>query len=216
FMPKPASAIPLRLGGSARCIRDRAETERAIAAALLGGEPAAASQGGGIYSYEAEHGVIQFRSGGSFYGTRLDLPVEDIEGFAEEFCRRFGYEAPLCQMENGRGVASAIQLAGEVSVANCGVEMHFEGGRLTSVSGAHVSMEGAVPEPGARMTCVTALMKFLDHRNASGAVCSEVRDVRCVYQLRGASTPRLLPVWEIRTDTYTYYVDCETGEVTGR
>ncbi len=47
-----------------------AETERAIAAALLGGEPAAASQGGGIYSYEAEHGVIQFRSGGSFYGTR--------------------------------------------------------------------------------------------------------------------------------------------------
>ncbi|MCI9432202.1 MAG: hypothetical protein HFF70_07210 [Oscillospiraceae bacterium] len=193
-----------------------AETERAIAAALLGGEPAAASQGGGIYSYEAEHGVIQFRSGGSFYGTRLDLPVEDIEGFAEEFCRRFGYEAPLCQMENGRGVASAIQLAGEVSVANCGVEMHFEGGRLTSVSGAHVSMEGAVPEPGARMTCVTALMKFLDHRNASGAVCSEVRDVRCVYQLRGASTPRLLPVWEIRTDTYTYYVDCETGEVTGR
>ena len=60
-----------------------AETERAIAAALLGGEPAAASQGGGIYSYEAEHGVIQFRSGGSFYGTRLDLPVEDIEGFAE-------------------------------------------------------------------------------------------------------------------------------------
>ena len=110
----------------------------------------------------------------------------------------------------------AGQLAGEVSVANCGVEMHFEGGRLTSVSGAHVSMEGAVPEPGARMTCVTALMKFLDHRNASGAVCSEVRDVQCVYQLRGASTPRLRPVWEIRTDTYTYYVDCETGEVTGR
>ena len=148
--------------------------------------------------------------------ARLDLPVEDIEGFAEEFCRRFGYEAPLCQLENGRGIASAVQLAGEVSVANCGVEMHFEGGRLTSVSGAHVSMEGAVPEPGARMTCVTALMKFLDHRNASGAVCSEVRDVQCVYQLRGASTPRLRPVWEIRTDTYTYYVDCETGEVTGR
>ena len=45
--------------------------------------------------------------------ARLDLPVEDIEGFAEEFCRRFGYEAPLCQMENGRGMASAVQLAGE-------------------------------------------------------------------------------------------------------
>lgn len=193
-----------------------AETERAIAAALLGGEPAAASQGGGIYSYEAQHGVIQFRSGGSFYGTRLDLPVEDIETFAADFCRRFGYEPPLCQLEDGSGIAAAGHLAGDVSIANCGVEMRFEGGRLVSVSGAHVSMEGAVPEAGARMTCVTALTKFLDYRNASGVVCSEVLDARCVYQLRGASSPRLLPVWEIRTDTYTYYVDCETGEVSGR
>ena len=49
----------------------QAETERAIAAALLGGEALATSQGGGIYSYEAHDSTIQFRAGGSFYGRPL-------------------------------------------------------------------------------------------------------------------------------------------------
>ena len=69
----------------------QAETERAIASALLGGDAVSTSQGGGIYSYEAEHGVIQFRAGGSFYGSRLDVPVEDPEEFSRKFCKRFGY-----------------------------------------------------------------------------------------------------------------------------
>ncbi len=52
----------------------QAETERAIAAALLGGEALATSQGGGIYSYEAHDSTIQFRAGGSFYGSRWRMP----------------------------------------------------------------------------------------------------------------------------------------------
>ena len=47
----------------------RSETERAIASWLLGSDAASASQGGGIYSYEGDHGTIQFRAGGSFDGS---------------------------------------------------------------------------------------------------------------------------------------------------
>lgn len=194
----------------------KAATEQEIASALLGGEAVSTSQGGGIYSYEADCGTIQFRAGGSFYGTRLNLPVEDIKKFAGDFCRRFGYEEPTLQLEDGVSSATAGQMVSGVSVANCGVELYFEDGMLTSVTGAHVSLEDAGMEPGERMTCVTALVKFLDYRNASGIVCSEVIDAQCVYQLQGASAPRLLPAWEIETDTYTYYVDCETGEVSGQ
>ncbi len=194
----------------------QAETEQAIASTLLGGGAVSTSQGGGIYSYEAGGGTIQFRAGGSFYGARLNLPVEDIEAFAGEFCRRFSYETPRLQVEDGTGSVYAGQLVNGVRVTNCGVEMFFEQGRLTSVTGAHVGLEGAAVEEGAQMTCVTALMKFLDYRNASGVVCSEVVDARCVYQLQGAAQPRLLPSWEIETDTYTYYVDGRTGEVSGR
>ena len=70
-------------------------------------------------------------------------------------------------------------------------------------------------EAGPGMTCVTALVRFLDYRNASGVVCSEIRNVRCVYELQStASSLRLLPAWRIETDTYTYFVDCSSGEVT--
>lgn len=194
----------------------RAETERSIASALLGGEAVPSSQGGGIYSYETDQGSIQFRAGGSFYGSGLRLPVGDIGRFARSFCAAFGYGEPELQLEDGDGRAAAAQRAGGVSVANCGVELYFENGLLVSVTGAHVSLEAAAPEPGGRMDCVTALLKFLDHRNAAGVVCSEVADARCVYQLQGASAPRLLPAWEIQTDTGAYYVDCGTGEVYGK
>jgi hypothetical protein len=191
----------------------RAETEQVIASALLGGEAASTSQGGGIYSYEASNGTIQFRAGGSFYGIHLDVPAADPAGFARTFCTRFGYETPRLQLTDGSGSAAASQLLGGVSVVGCGVELYFEEGRLVSVTGAHVSLEDAAMEGGERMTCVTALMKFLDFRNASGVVCSAVTGARCVYQLQNAAAPRLLPAWEISTDTYTYYVDCETGEI---
>ena len=192
----------------------QADTERSIASDLLGGETLFTSQGGGIYNYECQERTIQFRAGGSFYGSRLDRPVEDVSAFARSFCERFGYEEPVLRLdEGGSGSAIAGQLAGGVPVTNCAVEMYFEEGKLVSVTGAHVSLQDAVDGPGAGMTCVTALIRFLDFRNTSGVVCSQVSGVRCVYQLQSVSAPRLLPVWEIETDTYTYYVDCETGEV---
>ena len=194
----------------------RAETERAIAAWLLGGDVEAASQGGGIYSYEGERGSIQFRAGGSFDGSRLTLPVDDITEFCQQFCRQFGYEDLQLQIQHGTGSASAAQQLTGVPIAGCTLSLRFEHGTLTAVSGSHVNLEDAVPEPAERMTCVTALVRFLDYRNASGAVCSEVRDIHCVYQLLGAASPRLVPVWQIDTDTNTYYVDCLTGEITGK
>lgn len=191
----------------------RAETELAIASALLGGEALSTSQGGGIYSYEANERTIQFRAGGSFYGSRLGLPVDDPAEFASAFCSRFGYEEPRLQIDGGTGSAVAGQLARDVPVINCAVELYFEDGQLASVTGAHVDLQDASPQPGKSMSCLTALLRFLDFRNTSGVVCSEITGVRCVYQLQSASTPRLLPVWEIATDTYTYYVDCATGDV---
>lgn len=195
----------------------QAETEQAIASALLGGNAVSTtSQGGGIYSYEAEQGAIQFRAGGSFYGSHLELPVQDLEAFSRDFCARFGYEEPQILQEGGAGSAVAAQWVDGVPVANCGVELYFEHGMLTSVTGAHVSLEKASAEPGEQMNCVTALLRFLDYRNTSGVVCSEVTGVQCVYQLQGGGALRLLPAWEIQTDTHTYYVDCETGEVYGK
>lgn len=194
----------------------RAETEQAIASALLGGDAAASSQGGGIYSYETGCGSIQFRSGGSFYGSRLTVPAEDPQDFARSFCGRFNYEEPRFQLEDGSGTVTAGQKVGGVEVDGSGIVLTFSDYTLTAVTGSHVSLDAASAEGGAQMTCVTALARFLDYRNASGAVCSEVRRVSCVYRLLSTPNPRLTPVWQIETDTNTYYVDCETGETAGK
>lgn len=190
------------------------ESERSIAAFLLGGDAVSASQGGGIYSYEAEAGAIQFRAGGSFDGSRLTLQVDDITDFSRQFCRQFGYEDAAFQIKNRSGTVTAVQQMAGVPIAGCNVTLHFDSGVLTAVSGAHVSLEDASAEAGGRMSCITALVRFLDHRSASGIVCSKVTGVSCVYELQGGGALRLLPKWQVETDTYTYFVDCTTGEVT--
>ncbi len=198
-------------------IARRADMEQEIASYLLGGETKASSQGGGIYSYEAASGSIQFRAGGSFYGSRLNVPAEDIEAFCQKFFQQFGYEESEYQVENGSGMVTALQRVAGVDVNGSAVSLSCDEGTLTAVTGSHVSLESASADTGAvGMTCVTALVRFLDYRNASGVVCSEVKDARCVYRLQGAASPQLLPVWQIETDANTYYVDCRTGEVSGK
>ena len=194
-------------------VRD-GETEKAIASFLLGGDAPSSSQGGGILSYEGERGSVQFRAGGSFDGSRLALDVEDPAGFAQRFFQQFGYQDPQILLRGPTGSATATQQVAGVTVYGCGVTLFFEQGTLTAASGAHVSLENALVESGQTMTCVTALVRFLDHRSAAGIVCSRVTGVSCVYRLQtAAAPPRLPPPGNFSTDTTPYFVDCATGEV---
>ena len=190
------------------------EAEQAIASFLLGGAAEPASQGGGIYSYEGDHGAIHFRAGGSFDGSSLTLAVDDITAFCQQFCQQFGYADLQVQIQNRTGSVTAVQQLSGVPISGCGLTLRFERGMLTSVSGAHVNLEDAVAAPAERMTCVTALVRFLDYRTTAGIVCGAVEEIRCVYELHSGPSLRLLPMWRIDTDTYTYFVDCATGEVT--
>ena len=193
----------------------REEAEAAMAGSLLGGTVAAASQGGGIVTYTGEAGTIQFRSGGGFDGAGLTLAVEDAAGFAREFCRSYGYEDVSVQLTGGSGTVTAQQYVAGVPISGCALAMTFEKGTLTAVSGAHISLESAATEESDQLSCVTALVRFLDYRRTAGAVCSRVEAVSCLYQLQSSPTSlRLTPLWRIDTDTYAYYVDCSSGEVT--
>ena len=99
----------------------------------------------------------------------------------------------------------------------CNLKLTFEEGVLVSAAGAHIDLGDAMALGEEHLSCVSALVRFLDYRRNAGVVCSEVREVRCVYQLQSTVTPpRLLPVWEIETDTYTYLVDGITSDVSRR
>lgn len=190
------------------------ETEAAIAAFLLGEEIGVVSMGGGIYSYTAASGTIQFRSGGSFDGRGLSLPVSDAGDFALRFCREFGYEDVSALLSDGSGDVTATQQVAGVPVDGCDVTLSFENNVLVSVFGSHIVLEDAVLEEGGQMTASTALIRFLDYRRATGVVCRQVEGLQCVYELQSSpSSQRLIPVWQVATDTYTYLVDCSSGAV---
>ncbi len=190
------------------------DEERALAAFLLGQEPQVSGQGG-ITTYTTDCGVIQFRAGGRFDGDKLSLPVDDPEGFLQSFCRRFGYSPGDTRLSQDSGTASAVLHASEAPVFGCSVTFTFRSGVLTAAAGTYVSLTDAVTDAGQQLDRVTALVRFLDYRNATGAVCSQVTGLTCVYTLRGASNAaRLLPSWQVRTDTFDCLVDCATGEVT--
>lgn len=187
-------------------------TEADMAAALLGGEAVGASQGGGIYSYTADAGSLQFRAGGSFDSTQLSRPVEDIAAFVRSFCDDFGYQDVDLQLSGVSGTATAIQYVADVPILGCGLTMVFRGGALTQVSGAHITLDNAALSGEEQLTCASALVRFLDYRSAAGIICSQVASVSCIYSLRESSST-LVPVWQVETDTYTYLVDASTGEI---
>lgn len=190
--------------------------EAEIAAFLLGRETEGEAQGGGIYTYAGPHGTVQFRSNGAFDYTPRNQRVNAPLDFCRDFCQRFGYaEAEEITLRGGSGSFSALRSVEGVAVYNASLSFLFEDGLLLSVSGSCLSPAGSAPLPDSRFTVVDALVKFLDYRNASGVVCSAVTGVQPVYELQAtAAQPMSLAAkWQVSTDTYLYYIDCATGEV---
>ena len=191
------------------------EAEQTIAAYLLGSEPTLTDQNGSIHSYTGSSGSIHFRSGGSFDSSELSLPVANVIGFAQDFFRTFGYVQTDEQLSGSSGTVTALRYVDGVPVADCSVSLRFTDGALTAVSGTYISLEDAVAAEGSeQLSCITALIRFLDHRRDSGMISRQVNDIFCIYKLDSTSSVlHLLPIWQIETDTYTYLVDCGDGEI---
>ena len=193
----------------------KTETSSEIAAFLLGEVISEQSEGGGIFSYISRFGTVQFRSGGGFDTVRFVRPIEDADAFVREFCDMFGYADLSGTIAKGNGSVTAVKYIAGVPVYGCTVTLTFEGGYLTGVVGAYVDSDDAETDTREHLSCMSALIRFFDFRREEGVVCSEIKDVQCVYQLQSTGgTPQLQPLWVIETDTYSYLVDGFTGAVT--
>lgn len=191
----------------------KAESEASIATFLLGETAPVFSEGGGIYSYTTNAGTVQFRSGGGFDTVHFSRAVGNAQEFARLFCDKFGYEDIVNDLVDGTGSVTATQYIARVPILDCGITMVFEDHCIVSAAGAHIDLNDAKMERGETLSDVSVLVRFFDYRRQEGVVCSEVSDVRCVYQLHTGNSPRLLPVWIVETDTCRYLVDGISGEV---
>ncbi len=194
--------------------RDTAR-ERALAEAVLGAA-SAVDAGGGLYRYYNPNGTFLFRSNGAFECV-ASMKVEDAAAFCTQICTDFGY----AKMENtldahGSGEVTALRVSESCgAVFNCAVTFTFEKGALTAVNGAYAPDGTAAAAIDRPVSAVSALVKFLDHRNSAGVVCTEVSYMEsgCLLQSGASASLRLVPVWHIATPSGSFYVNRSSGEV---
>ncbi|MDO4812913.1 MAG: hypothetical protein Q3995_05265 [Eubacteriales bacterium] len=196
------------------------DVENAFAEKLLG-QTDVRNVGGGIYVYESKSGSCQFRSNGAIDGT-LNLPVSDPIAFCEDIFRSCAYEMDeasyaqaLAVSSSGSGTISALRKVDGLLVFAAPLSLTFENNILVSVSGIFLS-NVSVLKPAHGIDAISALVRFLDYRNANGLVCTEITCMEYGYLFQDSASvsSRLVPVWHISTGLSDYYVNLETGAVT--
>lgn len=190
------------------------EQEAAMAAALLEEDVPAQHQGGGIYTYTGAKGTLTFRSNGAFDFVPGSTPIPFSDEFCQTFCQRFGYAIDESRMKGSTGTVSALRMVNNTTVCNAALTFLWEDGVLRSLSGTCLSTSESTAAEEKQFSAADALVKFLDYRKLTGAVCSAVTGVERVYYFHTTAQGSSLDArWQVSTDTYAYYVTCATGDV---
>lgn len=197
------------------------EQEKKLSAALLGAEVEESNLGGGLYSYTAPAGTVNFRTGGEVTLRPADSPMwhtDDPAAHAAALVSAMELECRLADnsLVGGNGTVSYLQLLKGTPLFSCEIVFTYKDGCLTGLSGVLLVTEKPETEDGQFLNLPTVLMGFLDEVLSSGEVCSTILSVEPGYLLTQSfsNTVRLQPVWYISTNTADYYADGITGAVT--
>ena len=189
--------------------------EQALAEGIIGSVTSIDS-GGGIYRYYSSDGL---NSGSIEVDGALEAAVsravDDPAEFCADLCVPLGYRTFDVLSDGARTVVTASRFVGELEVCNASLIFTFSGSTLTTVTGTFLPPIDTSESGETALDAVTALVRFLDYRNASGAVCTGITWLSAGYLVQSTtSSPlQLVPVLRVDTDVYSYYVNIVSGEV---
>ncbi len=206
------------LNGHSLC-RDFQREQELVSAVL--GEVSVEDQGGNIMYYYGEKGQANFRGTGDFeilfHSNAVPVEQDTVET-ARNILKKMGMEAQFDAAGSemtGNTYSTVVMTAlyDDTAVFNCQIRFIFAADFLLMVEGTRIL---DVQEEDPTVTVMdgpTLLTRFLGILDRSGYVCSQVQNIRGVLQYApDPSGGRLMPVWEIKTDTNTFYVNASTGE----
>ena len=185
--------------------------EQALAEGIIGSVTSIDS-GGGIYRYYSSDGLNSgsclIRSGGA-----LEAAVS--RAVDADLCVPLGYRTFDVLSDGARTVVTASRFVGELEVCNASLIFTFSGSTLTTVTGTFLPPIDTSESGETALDAVTALVRFLDYRNASGAVCTGITWLSAGYLVQSTTSAplQLVPVLRVDTDVYSYYVNIVSGEV---
>lgn len=194
------------------------DAERTLAEGIIG-SVSSVDSGGGIYRYYSADspgiGSCLIRSGGTLEADINRAVTGDATDFCAELCSPFGYTEFTTLTDGDQTVVTAHRLLGGHRVYNCSLTFSFTSETLTAVTGSFLPPIDTADSRAAAPDVVTALVHFLDYRNASGVVCTEIRALSGGYLLQSTTSAplQLTSVLRVETDVYNYYVNFSTGEV---
>ena len=196
-----------------------ADAESMFAQKLLG-DAELRDVGGGISVYQSGSSSIQFRAGGTVEGT-VSVAAENPLRLCDQLLGGWGYSADTALRstgasvsESGSGTVRMLRKIDDRCVFNAPLLLTFEDHVLTEVAGSFLP-DVSTAKQGAGIDAVTALVRFLDYRNANGIVCTEIVRIEAGYLLQesASAAAKLLPVWQITTNISNYYVNYISGDI---
>ena len=213
-------AVTAAEGMTSRTLERSAPAEQKMAAGLLGEEVTARNQGGGMYTYLGERGMVHFRTGG-----QIDLrPEEDArwsgtnpEALVRSLLGEMNIEGEITEaaLEEGTGTVTVCQLWQGVPVFTCRMVFTFRENTLTALTGTVLAPGESSGEKVQLLTLPSALLAFQDAILSGGDICSAVESMSPGYRMTQSFSGTLLlePVWLISGNTADYYMDAVTGEL---
>lgn len=158
--------------------------------------------------------VTSIDSGGALEAA-VSRAVDDPAEFCADLCVPLGYRTFDVLSDGARTVITASRFVGELEVCNASLIFTFSGSTLTTVTGTFLPPIDTSESGETALDAVTALVRFLDYRNASGAVCTGITWLSAGYLVQSTTSAplQLVPVLRVDTDVYSYYVNIVSGEV---
>ncbi len=183
-----------------RCTVPRStEAEAGLVEALLG-EVRGRDQGGNIWYYENENGWAWCRGGGSFEIMVL------AGGSLEDQLAAGGLRAR-------REEDSYVCLMGDTEVFNCRFTLSRRGGGVY-ITGRFLLGEAQEAKDVDCTDVASLLLRFCDRIRDAGGVFSRIEEIRpgAVLNVTAAGM-ELIPVWRMRTDGGTWFMDLQSGSL---
>jgi hypothetical protein len=189
--------------------------EEELARLVLGEHVLPEPQGGEVYRYTSEKGVLQFHSDGSFWAELAPeyFPVEqDGRSAALAVLEQLNFTGEV--MDEGPGYLTVRQCLGEACLFNQQATVTWTEKGLTGIAPGRRLYGALESGPGwESIDRATALIAFYNGLNRMGDVCRQIDRVEPGY-ISATSLERVMtltPVWRVTTDTGTYQLNLVDG-----
>lgn len=197
--------------------------EQELAVALLGGEVSVEARGGEVYRYQNGSGWIQFHSTGEFAAefqpNMFPLEGQSADVHGANLLQKLDFQGQVLEddVTQGKGSITFRQSWQQILLLGCQVTLDYRDGCLLSMTNGR-RLLGEPRESTQEETPIsvaTALMWLYNGLKDLGDIYTHIERIEPAYTMTvSLSGPaRLTPVWYVRTNTGTYQMDTQTGQI---